>query len=115
VGCIKTSSTSSKKQASEHLLESKQTNNKVAPQSTSAKCSISIQKCEKRIGKSIAKKINTVKWPCGICERECINFLMPFAANRDTWHHFTYLYIDQDDLELQEEEWFCPECKKLDL
>lgn len=65
-------------------------------------------------GKSVAKKTKTVKWPCGICEKDCITDAV-CCESCDTWHHFKCLYIDINDPELQDEDWLCPECKKMDI
>lgn len=63
-------------------------------------------------GKYNLRKMKTIKWPCGICERDCITDAV-CCELCEIWYHFTCLFIDINDPELENVEWICPQCKEI--
>ncbi|KAJ8044896.1 ATP-dependent DNA helicase PIF1 [Holothuria leucospilota] len=65
---------------------------------------------EKRKGKGKVKKSTIVQWPCGGCHNECLMDCV-CCDSCDIWFHYQCLGLYGDEAELEEEEWFCPQCK----
>ena len=52
----------------------------------------------------------TCSYPCGICMKQCDDACVA-CDHCDTWFHFHCLNIQGDEPELDEEKWFCHNCK----
>ncbi|KAJ8026204.1 hypothetical protein HOLleu_33986 [Holothuria leucospilota] len=61
-------------------------------------------------GKGKVKKSKRVQWPCGGCHNEC-SMDCVCCDSCSIWFHYQCLELYGDEAELEEEEWFCPECK----
>lgn len=60
------------------------------------------------------KNPESVKRQCDIREKNCITDAV-CCELRDTWHYFTCLFIDIIEPDLENDDWICPQYKKMDM